>query len=168
MLKIYNNSERRLNLILCGLKGSGKSTVGKLLAAELHINFIDTDALIENACGLSCRALYQQRGEACFRTAEAEQIACLKGTTHSVIALGGGSLQNEHTQLLVQGLGTLIYLMCAQDTREQRAGYFPVDTEQRLALYGQRADFCVDTTLLHPEEVVSSILALIGSLPPLL
>lgn len=147
-----------MNLILCGLKGSGKSTVGKLLAAKLQLYFIDTDALIESACGLSCRTLYKQRGEAFFRFAEAEQIASLKGTTNSVIALGGGSLQNAQTRLLVQQLGTLIYLACAQDTLDQRAGSFPVDTQQRIALYTEIAHLTVDTTLQCPEEVVASIL----------
>ncbi len=158
MLKIYNNSERRLNLILCGLKGSGKSTVGKLLAEALQLRFIDTDALIERAYGLSCRTLHQQRGETFFRSAEAGQIALLKETTHSVIALGGGSLQNAQSRWLLQQLGTLIYLKCAQDALDQRVGPFPVDTQQRISLYTQIAHLTVDTTSLSPEEAVSSIL----------
>lgn len=147
-----------MNLILCGLKGSGKTTVGAQLAAALQMECIDTDAGIEQAYGLPCRALYKQKGELFFRQAEAAWIASLRGLSHTVISLGGGSLQSEATQQLIPQLGTLIYLACDPKELHLRVGDFPVDTPQRIATYTRLADLWIDTTYLSPEHVVESLL----------
>lgn len=103
------------SIILCGLPKSGKTTLGKKLAAKLHWTFIDTDVLIENAYfertgrRLTCREIYQLEGESRFREVEYHQINCLDGSDPCIISLGGGGLR-EDTLPLLQKLGVIIYL----------------------------------------------------------
>lgn len=105
-----------MNMILCGLPRSGKTTIGKLLAKKMQWNFIDLDHLIEKAylkktaTSLSCREIFLKEGAAFFRLLEHEEILALKETTQSVIALGGGALGNEESIKTLLALGQLIYL----------------------------------------------------------
>lgn len=105
-----------MNILLCGLPKSGKSTIGKLLAKKLNKNFIDTDREIEKSyvqffsTPLSCKEIYAQRGEVFFRNMETIEIYKLKNTTNSIIALGGGALEKEKNHLSLSSLGCIIYL----------------------------------------------------------
>lgn len=89
-----------MNITLCGLPMSGKSTIGMLIAEKLNRKFIDTDRLIENTYNLTknkkytCRQIYFLEGEKVFRRLEDHQISSLKNTKNSIIAIGGGSLLN--------------------------------------------------------------------------
>lgn len=107
---------RDMNLILCGLPRSGKTTFGKLLAKKMQWNFIDLDRLIEEAylkktsTALSCKEIFLKEGNVFFRLLEHEQVLSLKMTKQSVIALGGGALGNEDSIKTLLALGRLIYL----------------------------------------------------------
>ena len=93
-----------MNLILCGLPMSGKTTVGKLLAQHLKWDFIDTDRCLEKAYEqqsgefLSCREIYKKLGEGPFRVLEQERLAALAVNGSSVIALGGGCLKEPQNR----------------------------------------------------------------------
>ena len=110
-----------MNVILCGLPKSGKTTVGKALSQTLRMNFVDTDCLIENAFAthnkekLSCREIFERKGEAFFRTLEKQQVFTLKGTTQSIIAIGGGTLLTHENALLIGSLGCIIYLKISME-----------------------------------------------------
>jgi len=78
------------NIALIGFMGTGKSSVGRLLAEQLHFSFIDTDALIEARAGKAIAAIFASEGEAAFRKLEREAVAELGARRRTVIATGGG------------------------------------------------------------------------------
>jgi shikimate kinase len=112
-------------LILLGIKHSGKSTLGKLLASRLRVLFFDTDAVITRQTGKSPRELYLTEGEAAFMRAEADACgyldALLKERNQAaVIATGGGVCNNPQAVTLLQGMGMLIYLNVSEKTAANR------------------------------------------------
>ena len=93
----------KLNITLVGMPGSGKSTVGKLLAERLGRKFVDTDEIIEAENGMSCSELIEKYGEAEFRRRETEAVKKAGAMTNAVIATGGGVVTiKENTDLLRQ------------------------------------------------------------------
>lgn len=166
------------NLILCGLPMSGKTTVGKKLAAKLEWPFIDTDQLIEETYALqtgkifSCRQIFRAEGEAAFRLLEKQQIASLKQAHPYVIAVGGGSCQDKENVAHLQSIGLLIYLKTPAQLLWERvktkgipAYLDPVNPEQdfykivekRLPAYAAAA-VTVEAGYLNEEQVVEAIL----------
>jgi len=97
-------------IYLTGFMGSGKSTIGPLLAARLGYSFLDLDALIEARVGKPVSSLFAEDGEVAFRALEA---ALLRETTrqeHVVVALGGGALTFEENLSLARASGGVVYL----------------------------------------------------------
>jgi len=89
--------------------GSGKSTVGPLVAARLAWGFIDVDDVIEEEAGAAIADIFAQYGEAEFRDREHATIARLASTDHLVLALGGGAIERQDTrELLLNAAGTLL------------------------------------------------------------
>src|SRR5260221_6337724 len=83
------------NIALIGFMGTGKSSVGHLLAEQLHYTFLDTDDLIEARSGKTISAIFSEEGEAAFRKLEAEILAELGSRKRTVISTGGGLGANE-------------------------------------------------------------------------
>ncbi len=167
-----------MNLILCGLPRSGKTTVGRLLAQEMHWAFIDTDDLVMQAyvskTGLpwTCRQISQHEGEAAFRFLETLQINTLKGKENHVISTGGGSLLNRENVITLKGMGSLVYLKAnVSDVWQRMQGCVlpsyldPRDPEKslqaladfRLTIFERAANVIVDTTDLSPHEIAKVI-----------
>lgn len=93
-----------VSLYLVGMMGSGKSTVGRLLAARLGYGFFDTDTLIEQITGKTPRELFASDGEAAFRALETEVLRQLSERTRLVVATGGGAvLAQQNWQYLQYG-----------------------------------------------------------------
>ncbi|XHX79666.1 MAG: shikimate kinase [Stenomitos frigidus ULC029] len=93
------------NVYLIGMMGAGKTTIGKLLAAQLGYRFMDTDALVEQIAGLSISKLFAQAGEATFRQLENQVLAELCAYTKLVVATGGGIvLKRENWGCLRHGI----------------------------------------------------------------
>ncbi|TZG27909.1 shikimate kinase [Sphingomonas montanisoli] len=97
-------------LVLIGLMGTGKSTVGKRLAARLHLPFVDADHEIERAAGLSIPEIFERFGEKEFRDGERRVIARLIDGRPKVIATGGGAFMQEETRSLILERATAIWL----------------------------------------------------------
>jgi len=168
---------------LTGFMGSGKSTVGRLLASQLAWHFADLDAEIERESGLSISQIFAQQGEAVFRDIEhrcLERIlgAALARDTRSVLALGGGTFAQPRNAALIREFGAtqrgassaVIWLDCSTDDLLQRCvlmgdrplfrdeASFRKLYEERLPFYRQ-ADYRVESGG-EPMRVVEQILAL--------
>lgn len=110
ILSVANFMKEPKHIFLIGFMGSGKSTVGALLAERLHLPFIDSDKEIEKAAGKSIRAIFEQGGEAAFRSMEMNFIRRLESENQSVIAVGGGLPTLDGALELMHQSGLVIYL----------------------------------------------------------
>ena len=132
---VYASKE---NIVLTGMPGSGKSTVGRLLPME-GFAFVDTDAEIEKRCGCSIRELIEGKGEACFRDLETQVIREVSSVSGRIIATGGGAILREENVHCLQRNGRLFFLNAGL-SRLQATHSRPLsDTEEKLKqLYGER------------------------------
>ena len=134
------------NIVLIGMPGCGKSTIGKKLAAEQGKKFVDTDALVEQKAGKSIPDIFKEEGEAAFRALEAEVIETVGKENGQVIATGGGSVLNlENVRNLKQN-GTVVFIK--RDLDKLATGGRPLSMggdlaemyKKRLPLYQAAAD----------------------------
>jgi len=120
-------------IVLSGFMGTGKSTVGPLLAERLGVPFVDTDAEIERATGKSVPTLWREEGEPAFRAREGELIARLMADeTPRVVAFGGGSVTVDRTRRLALDRAVLVTLTASPETIAVRVG--DVSSRPNLAL----------------------------------
>jgi len=98
------------NLILIGMMGSGKSTIGRLLAQKLNLRFFDIDFLIENKTDMKIAEIFEKKGEDEFRNLEKEITLKFLEKTSCVISLGGGAFINEIIKKKVKKKGISIWL----------------------------------------------------------
>ena len=98
------------SLVLVGLMGVGKTTVGRRLAKKLGLPFVDADEEIETAAGLSIEEIFDRFGEDYFRDGERRVIARLMAADRQVIATGGGAFMNEETRALMLANAVVIWL----------------------------------------------------------
>lgn len=133
------------NLILCGLKGVGKTTFGKKLAKVLKKPFFDTDQMLEVRYEAPVRRLYELWGEKAFRLAEQEILNELQNMENGVIALGGGALQLSENREYLRKLGLLIYIHINQTTWVQRVENSPIFTTSLEEHYEVRTKIYQET-----------------------
>ena len=153
------------NIVLTGMPGSGKSTVGKLLKIE-GFEFIDTDAEIEARCGCSIKDLIEKNGEAYFRDIETEVIQEVSSKSCRIIATGGGAVLREENIKCLKRNGKVFFLN-ADISRLQATDDRPLsDTYEKLAkLYAERISIykaTADVTvpdLAAPQDTADYILA---------
>lgn len=163
-------------IALTGFMGSGKSTVGPLLARHLGWRFIDVDEVIESVAGSSIAEIFSRHGESAFRETEHATILRLVSGDYMVLALGGGAIEREDTRdLLLRTPGTLLVHLevglattlarCSgtENTRPVLADYANLKKryESRLPLY-RTAHLSVRTDELSPPQVLEAILAAAG------
>ncbi len=161
------------NLILIGPMGAGKSTIGRLLAAELSRDFHDSDHEIQARCGADIPWIFDVEGEAGFRLREKQVIDDLTVLTGVVIATGGGAVLKEDNRRRLRERGTVIYLFTTVEQQLKRVAKDrnrPLlqrpDREQVLRdmfelrdpLYRATADIVVRTDRRSPRAVVNEIL----------
>lgn len=163
---------RKKLIYLLGFMGSGKSTVGELLARAVEWPFIDLDATIEAGQGVSIREIFEREGEAFFRQIEHAALTEASKTEPAIIALGGGTWVHQANMDFIRGTGgATVWLDCHLDELMQRCagiGNRPLfrSPESFAQLYRERtpyyqlAEFRVATTGSPPEEVVERILRL--------
>jgi shikimate kinase len=109
-------------IVLIGLMGVGKTTIGRRLARRLAIPFVDADHEIEDAAGMSIADIFARFGEAHFRDGERRVIARLIDGTRRVIATGGGAFMNDETRALILDQATAVWLNSDIDTLAERVG----------------------------------------------
>jgi shikimate kinase len=166
-----------MNLVLIGLRGTGKTTVAQLLAQRLGWPWFDADAEIESRAGKSIAAIFADDGEAAFRDWETQVVADLALRANAVLALGGGALVREENRRAIAAEGRLVWLMASPETLLRRieadqatAGRRPNLTaaggiteitatlDARKAVYGSCAHLLVDTEEKTPAQVADAIL----------
>jgi shikimate kinase len=163
---------RRKVIYLLGFMGSGKSTVGKLLAEVLGWPLIDLDTIIEAGQGLSIREIFENSGEPFFRQVERAALAEASKAEPAVIALGGGTFaQLPNVDLIRESGGTTVWLDCPPDILRARCQGLenrPLfrDEQSFTNLFMERlpyyrmAEFRISTEGHKPEDVVEQILSL--------
>lgn len=149
--------------------GTGKSTVGPLVAAKLGRPFVDTDDRISAVAGLSIPEIFARDGEAAFRKLEAEVCVDLAAQTGLVVATGGGALLNRDTVAAMSGTGLVV---CLTATEAALAARLADETDGRPLAAGWRdllarrkplydvLPYQVDTTGKTPEQVAEEVVAL--------
>ena len=163
------------NVVLIGFMGTGKTSVGRLLAARLGCAFHDLDKKIEAQCGMTIPVMFEQHGESYFRAREKEAVRDAAGRTNLVIATGGGTVKDAENVAMLRESGIFVALTADVDTILQRTaarGTRPVlDNadegdrraavvqllDERRSLY-DGADITVDTSGRAPLEVAEHIL----------
>jgi shikimate kinase len=172
------------HLILIGPRGSGKTTVARLLASHLSIPWRDADAILCERTGKTIRAIFQEEGEAAFRQYESAILADLCRDAPAVIATGGGVVTVAANRELLKMSGRVVWLTAEPETLWQRIQKDAATTAQRPALtaltgleelravlaarepwYRECAEFTIDTTGQTPEDVTQRILSLPGLFP---
>jgi shikimate kinase len=107
-------------VVLVGMMGAGKSSIGRRLAATLDIPFVDADTEIEKAAGMTIPEIFESQGEAYFRAGEARVIARLLDGGPCVLATGGGAFMNPQTRALVHDRGFSVWLKADLDVLLKR------------------------------------------------
>jgi shikimate kinase len=108
------------SIVLVGMMGAGKSSIGRRLASRLGIPFIDADAEIESAAGMTISEIFEKHGEPYFRAGEARVIARLLDNGPQVLATGGGSVMDPQTRALIGQKGISIWLKADIDVLLKR------------------------------------------------
>jgi len=165
-----------MNLVLVGLMGSGKSTVGRELARRLGRSFIDTDYMVEERSGRTIAEIFRTDGEAAFRHMESQMIAEATGAGGAVIATGGGSVLLAENRDLMRQDGLVIWLEAPTEELLRRATSDGLTTRpllgdadpmarleglstSRAEVYGLAAHLRVSTGGRAVEDVVTEIMA---------
>ena len=170
-------------LILVGLPGSGKSTVGRSLARRLGLPFNDSDHVIEQRIGCSIRSFFDREGEAAFRDVEQSVLRELADAGQGVLATGGGAVLRQANREALRAAGQVIYLRSTPDEVFRRLRHdvnrplLQVDDPlerlrtlhaERDPLYRQTAHFVIETGRPSVPTLVNMILMqleLAGLLP---
>jgi shikimate kinase len=174
------NPQNRQGLALVGTRGTGKSTVGRILAERLVRPFLDADVELEEKLGRSIASIFAEDGEACFRDCE-ERVLRELTASHpgAILATGGGAVLRAANREALRSFGFVVWLRADPvvaaariegDGRspERRPALTPAGTlaelagvlEARRPLYNLVADAALDTSGQTPQEVAQAILAL--------
>ena len=120
--KISNKRDHapKKTIVLVGIMGAGKSTVGKILADRLGMRFIDADHEIERAAGCTITDFFEKYGEVEFRKGEERVISRILAGEPCVLATGGGAFMSEATRLLIKKIATSVWLRVSFEVLEKR------------------------------------------------
>jgi shikimate kinase len=110
----------RRSIVLVGMMGAGKSSVGRRLAARLGIPFVDADAEIESAAGMTIPEIFDKHGESYFRAGEVRVIARLLDNGPQVLATGGGAIREQKTRDLIHIKAITVWLKADLDVLMKR------------------------------------------------
>jgi shikimate kinase len=108
------------SIVLVGMMGAGKSSIGRRLATQLNVPFVDADTEIEKAAGMSIPDIFATHGEPDFRTGEARVIARLLDGGPQVLATGGGAFMNPDTRAAIAAKGVSVWLKAELDVLMRR------------------------------------------------
>jgi shikimate kinase len=163
-------------LFLIGARGTGKSTVGRVLAGRLGWSFVDADERIEAAAGMSIAAIFTAEGEAGFRERESAALEYFTQLTRTVVATGGGVVLRPTNRELLRNSGFVAWLIASPEAAWERLQADPATAARRPnltaaggldevraliaarePLYRAIADFVADTDGRSPEAIADAI-----------
>ena len=162
------------NIVLIGFMGSGKSSVGRLIVANLGYRFVDTDHLVVQNSGAEISEIFRIHGEENFRDRERLALDSLGKNARLVIATGGGVVTRPENTPLLRALGFVVWLTASQDTIFERVSRNkkrpllqtanPRETianllVQRTPLYEAAAQFTIDTSGKSHKEIADETIA---------
>ena len=161
------------NLVLTGFMGTGKTSIGKLLAEKLGRCFVDLDQKIEQDTGMTVPQIFEKYGEKYFRELEKNAVKEVAARKNLVIATGGGTVKDEENIRLLKNSGVMVCLTTEPEEifrRTERRGERPVldsgdedrlNTIKKLLAERQKfyaqADYTVDTTEWSPLQIMNDI-----------
>jgi len=162
------------SIVLVGMMGAGKSSVGVCLRRRTRLKLFDTDEIVASKFGMPISEIFSKHGENKFRDAETEMLQALAARGPAVIVTGGGIVLREQNLALLKRLGAVVWLQADEATLFKRASgtgnrpllqhknprdAFAQMLQARLPLYARVADICIDTSMLTGEEVALAILS---------
>ena len=159
----------RRSIVLVGMMGAGKSSVGRRLAARLDIPFVDADTEIEAAASMTIPEIFAKHGEGYFRAGEARVVARLLDSGPQVLATGGGAIMDQNTRDLMHIKGIMVWLKADLDVllkRTKRRSDRPLANKIKVLLplrepiYAQ-SDIVVQSRDEPHETIVEEIIALL-------
>lgn len=162
------------NIVLIGLMGSGKTTIGKKIAKNLSMRFVDTDELIVQKAQKSIKLIFDEEGESFFRDIESEVVEEVSNQENIVISTGGGAVLREENIKNLKKNGTLFYLFAPAEELFKRIKddksrpllntENPVETlkiiQERREVYYNQADFKINTVGKSPKKTADEIINL--------
>jgi shikimate kinase len=162
-------SDCPLNIVLIGMPGAGKSSIGVLLAKRLGYDFIDTDLLIQVEAHCRLQQIIVHHGLAAFMALE-ERVVCKLAPQRTVIATGGSVIYSAAAMARLQQIGRLVFLdlplpMLQQRIRNMDSRGLVIDPGEtfaalyarRLPLYRRYAELTIPCGVLAPEEIAATI-----------
>ena len=172
-----------MHLYLIGYRGSGKSTIGRVLAKRLARPIVDSDDLVESECGMTIKEIFTSKGEVWFRDLEANIIAEVSAREEpTIVSLGGGAVLRESTQKTLKATGKCVWLSASaehlfqriqsdQTTQSRRpnlsqnGGFAEVADilSKRTPLYKSLSDITVAVEGKTPDEICDEIADCINS-----
>jgi len=167
-----------MNIVLIGMRGSGKTTVGKILAQKMGREFIEMDELITRKMGLTIPEIVEKHGWEKFRDIEEEITGEISGRDNIINASGGGVVTGEKNIIKLKKSGVLVWLQAGVNTLVSRTGEdadrpplgegrsrredMETTFRERKPLYQQAADLTVNTENKTPEEVADLVINLLA------
>ena len=171
MNSISNDMVKRKNIILIGMPGSGKSTLGVVLAKKMGYSFIDSDIVIQDTYGCTLEELIDEHGDAGFIKIE-NDVNCSISPEHTIIATGGSAVYGKEAMEHLRQIGTVIYLKLDYADIDRRLsdikgrGVVLKDGQtlkdlydERVVLYEKYADITIAEDGLNVEQTIEKIVA---------
>jgi shikimate kinase len=164
----------RNNIVFIGFMGSGKTSIGRLVAHRLGFQFVDTDAVIVERAGMQISEIFARHGEPWFRDQETAALRSLGILQRAVLSTGGGVVLRPENRAVLRELGFVVWLTASEEviyervsrnkkrpllqTEDPRATVHEL-LEKRKALYAEAAQFTLDSSALKHEDAANAVIA---------
>ena len=160
------------NIFIIGSMGSGKTSIGKILAKKNNLSFLDTDHEIIRSCGYSIPDIFKEFGEEHFRNLETEQLRKMKALENHVISTGGGIILKNDNRKLMKELGIIIFLdinISSQVDRVKNRKNRPLLNDKNLKdnllslkktrdpIYKKISNYIIDVSGKEREQIINEI-----------
>jgi shikimate kinase len=148
------------NIFLVGMMGAGKTTVGKALAHRAGLEFVDTDRVLVERCGVPVATIFEIEGEDGFRKRESDVLVELGERDSCVVATGGGAVLAPENRQVMRDSGTVIYLRARVDSLWERVRHDASRPllQKRDPLYREAAHLIVETGAQSASTLVGRVL----------